>query len=578
MSSSAPQKDKQRRRHWEWMLLLLVLLMSFACVFFSTWFAVRRSPERLDSDAMAAVSQADYGAVPGEGTPFAPLNPNVAVEAATDAALLGAASSHIATADAPIAIVSLPPTPTPTAVPTWVPAPTATRPSNLATTTPQTPGNPTPTSADPLLPTGTAATDTTTPMATNAPKPTSTATSAPMPTSTPVPTRTTTNTPIPTRTATNTPIPTSTTTNTPMPTSTPIPTATSTPIPPPPTDSPEPPPPPTATHTPTPVNAPPLAVDDMATTDEDNPAAIVVVANDTDPDGNLDVSSVMTMTRPLSGTLSIEVTGGITYTPYANISGVDFFEYQVCDTGAPILCDTAVVTMTIAPVNDAPLANGDAASTYTDTAVPVAVLANDTDVDGNLDTTSVTTVTNPLNGALSMDITGVITYTPQPSFRGVDSFDYQVCDTGAPVLCDAATVTITVITTTNLALGSPTEVSSYHNSNQSGDKAVDGDVGTFWRGANGSSLPSEWIIVDLGSSVSFSQVVLKWGGFYGTSYTIQVSPDNIVWTTVFTTPVGDGGTDTITFSPTSARYVKMDSTAWNGSPWRVWLTELEVYP
>lgn len=110
-----------------------------------------------------------------------------------------------------------------------------------------------------------------------------------------------------------------------------------------------------------------------------------------------------------------------------------------------------------------------------------------------------------------------------------------------------------------------------------GDKAVDGNLTTLWRAWKQSQLPSEWITVDLGSSVSIDTVVLKWGGFYATTYTIRVSADNTNWTTVSTTTGGDGGTDTLTFSAVAARYVKMESTAWINFNERDYLIEFEIY-
>jgi hypothetical protein len=559
MSSSLGEKDRQRRRHWEWLLLLLMLPMSFACVFFSTHFAVRKSPIRLASAAMLAVNQADYGELPVEDARFAPLDPNVGAGAATDIALLYA-TPQASAASTPAAIVFLPPTPTASPTSTRAPFRAVASPTPTLTASPVASPAVVPASPSPPLPTATAT-------ATGVASPTPTATG--MPPNTPTPTAT----PQAIATATVTPTPTA------LPSSTPTPTATFTPVPLPPTDTPEPPPEPTATHTPTntptPVNAPPLAVDDSTTTDEDTPATINVLANDTDPDANMDVTSVMTLTSPLSGTLGILGTGQIIYTPHPNVNGVDVFDYQVCDTGMPIICGTAMVTVTITAVNDPPVATDDVATTSLDVPISIPVLANDTDVDGNIDVSSVTPVTNPVSGTLSIDAAGVITYTPSVGFGSTDFFGYQVCDTGDPVLCDTATVTISI---NSLALGRPTEVSSSHNSNQSGDKAIDGLADTFWRPAKDSGLASEWITVDLGSSLLISQVVLRWGNSYATSYTIQVSPDNIAWTPVFTTTSGDGGIDTITFSSTPARYVKMESTASAGDPWSGWLREIEIYP
>src|SRR5689334_4705096 len=93
-----------------------------------------------------------------------------------------------------------------------------------------------------------------------------------------------------------------------------------------------------------------------------------------------------------------------------------------------------------------------------------------------------------------------------------------------------STPTATASGGTNLALNKPVMVSSFENSSATGDKAVDGNVTTFWRNQKRSSAPSEWITVDLGSSTSLHSVGLKWNSNYATSYTLQVSPDNINWT------------------------------------------------
>jgi large repetitive protein len=196
----------------------------------------------------------------------------------------------------------------------------------------------------------------------------------------------------------------------------------------------------------TPVNDAPVANQDTATTNEDTPVVINVPANDTDPDGNLDETSVTVVTPPSNGTVTIDpVTGEVTYTPDPNFNGNDTLIYSICDTGMPVFCDTAMVIVTVTPVNDAPVANQDTATTNEDTPVVINVPANDTDPEGNLDETSVTVVTPPSNGTVTIDpITGEITYTPDPNFHGNDTLIYSICDTGMPVVCDTALVIITV--------------------------------------------------------------------------------------------------------------------------------------
>jgi hypothetical protein len=132
----------------------------------------------------------------------------------------------------------------------------------------------------------------------------------------------------------------------------------------------------------------------------------------------------------------------------------------------------------------------------------------------------------------------------------------------------------------NLAINKTVSVSSSQDSGHAGDMALDGDLTTFWktekaRGKN--KLPSEWIEVDLGSSESISRVVLEWDDNFATNYDIRISMDQSTWTTVFSTTSGDGGSDTVTFSSTPARYVRMASTNWSNGSLRNWLREFEVY-
>ncbi len=190
----------------------------------------------------------------------------------------------------------------------------------------------------------------------------------------------------------------------------------------------------------TPVNDPPVASDDTAATDEDTPVAIDVLANDSDVEGGLDPSSVTVTQTPLNGTVVVNADGSVTYSPNADFNGTDSFTYEVCDTDG--LCDTATVTVTVAAVNDPPVANDDAASTNEDTPVTVGAAANDTDVDGNLDPTTATVVAGPANGTVVSNGDGTFTYTPDTDFNGTDSLTYEICDTDGA--CDTATVTVTV--------------------------------------------------------------------------------------------------------------------------------------
>ena len=94
-------------------------------------------------------------------------------------------------------------------------------------------------------------------------------------------------------------------------------------------------------------------------------------------------------------------------------------------------------------MNDAPVAVNDSATTNEDTAVTIAVLNNDSDVDGDPLTSA--KVTDPAHGTVTHNANGTFTYTPAANENGGDSFTYKACDNGSPSLCSTVvTVSITI--------------------------------------------------------------------------------------------------------------------------------------
>jgi hypothetical protein len=78
-------------------------------------------------------------------------------------------------------------------------------------------------------------------------------------------------------------------------------------------------------------------------------------------------------------------------------------------------------------VNDAFTAPYRAKSSYT--AQVYAVLANDSDVDGNLNPASVKIVSAPnKGGSVTVKTNGTVSYTPKTTYRGIESFSYTVKD------------------------------------------------------------------------------------------------------------------------------------------------------
>ena len=275
------------------------------------------------------------------------------------------------------------------------------------------------------------------------------------------------------------------------------------------------------------VNDPPVAGDDEATTNEDTQVEIHVLDNDTDIDG--DTRSVASVIQPTNGSATITAGGNtITYAPNENFNGPDSFAYTVSDgnggtdtatvsvTVAPIndapVChrvdietnedtdasqptfcedvdedeltfeifegpsngaaeitgedlfyhpalnfngsdvftyrtydgstysEPAEAHITVTPVNDAPVAGDDAATTNEDMAATITVLSNDDDVDN--DSLTVIEVSDPPNGSATINTAdNTITYTPDDDFNGEDSFTYTISDGQS----GSASATVTVI-------------------------------------------------------------------------------------------------------------------------------------
>ncbi|MDP3642888.1 MAG: Ig-like domain-containing protein, partial [Bacteroidota bacterium] len=200
-----------------------------------------------------------------------------------------------------------------------------------------------------------------------------------------------------------------------------------------------------------PFNDAPVAKDDINTTFKDRTVSGNLLTNDSDPEGDILTVKTTAITSPVSGTVVILSNGSYTYTPKPGYTGSDSFVYEVCDNGSPTLCDQATVSIevieeTISTTNHPPVALHDAYQGSIGLPVRGSVLNNDFDVDGNLNPNSVTLVGSaPLSGSLTLNPNGTFTYVPTAGFIGQVTFDYRVCDLGAPSLCDGARVIIDIL-------------------------------------------------------------------------------------------------------------------------------------
>jgi len=204
----------------------------------------------------------------------------------------------------------------------------------------------------------------------------------------------------------------------------------------------------TVTITITAVNDAPMAVDDEYTVAENETLTITapgVLGNDSDVDG--DTLSAILVDTVSNGTLELSANGSFIYTPNEYFNGTDSFTYKAKD--AVLESDLAVVTITVTPVNDWPIANDDFYEVLTGTELvkdaAEGVLANDVLLDPD-EEVSIQILEGPQHGTLSMNDDGSFTYTPNAGYMGTDTFRYLVLSvrTINAEWSDDATVTITV--------------------------------------------------------------------------------------------------------------------------------------
>jgi hypothetical protein len=187
----------------------------------------------------------------------------------------------------------------------------------------------------------------------------------------------------------------------------------------------------------------PVAVNDTATVAEGGTATISILANDTAPTGGFDLASIVFTDLPIRGTIVKNADGTVTYTHSGNESTSDTFRYTVKGTNG-VVSNEATVSITITPVNDPPVANNDTASVVEGGSVNISVLSNDSDIEGNIDLTSVVIVSQPANGTVGVNTqTGVVNYVHNGGPSTSDSFTYNFKDSQG-VVSNVATVSITI--------------------------------------------------------------------------------------------------------------------------------------
>jgi VCBS repeat-containing protein len=215
-------------------------------------------------------------------------------------------------------------------------------------------------------------------------------------------------------------------------------------------------------------NDAPVAVNDSVTTDEDTPLnSSSVLANDIDPDAgavlsvaqvNGSVGNVGTQITLASGALlTVNANGTSSYNPngafellHGGQQALDSFTYAATDGQGGLA--TATVNVTVAGVNDAPVAVNDSYNVVAGETLTVpapGVLANDTDAEHDPLAALFKFGSDP-HGVFSLNLDGSFDYTPDAGFTGTDTFFYTA-DDGHFGLSNTGTITINVTAPINHA-------------------------------------------------------------------------------------------------------------------------------
>jgi len=229
--------------------------------------------------------------------------------------------------------------------------------------------------------------------------------------------------------------------------------------------------------------------DDMVSLDEDTSVIIDIYSNDND----VPTSGVLTFSNSTNGTIQVNDNGTPnnpsddipTYIPNSDYNGADSFTYTVCNAVGD--CSTAEVTVDVLPI--------------VDTADDVVVINEDEVIiidnwhlnDNDLPVSGTFKTTAPTNGRIVIDTKGTpddpsddtVTYTPNSSFSGRDTFVYTVCDTKNN--CSNANVTILVNKTSIVDLDSDNDgiIDSFEDLNLDSDN----DPSTNPTDSDGDGIP-----------------------------------------------------------------------------------------
>jgi uncharacterized repeat protein (TIGR01451 family) len=256
-------------------------------------------------------------------------------------------------------------------------------------------------------------------------------------------------------------------------------------------------------------NHAPTAQAVSATTTQATPVTIAL--DGSDPDGDPIVFTVTV--QPSHG--AAETQGGyVLYTPATSYSGVDTFSYTASD--GTLTSSAAVATITISP-NRPPVAVNDTLLAYTGQPLDSAVLANDSDPDGNV--LAIGSFTQPAHGTVDCPVNCI--YRSDDGYVGLDSYTYSAVDPAGA--SSTATVTVRVGLDPNLLVTAATSPTGTDLNVTLGNQAT---LNVTVRNNGTAIAPDSFVTITLSPSVTLVSATSEAGSCSGTT-TVECSVGNV---------------------------------------------------
>ena len=286
-------------------------------------------------------------------------------------------------------------------------------------------------------------------------------------------------------------------------------------------------------------NISPTAVDDSTSVSEDQSITVSVLENDSDPDD--DTLTVTSTTQPSNGAITLHSDYTITYTPVQDYNGPDSFTYTISDGNGGT--DEGLVTITVIPVNDAPIAEA-GNNTGAAEGTTVTLTGTGSDIDGN----TLTYAWSQIQGTdvtLSNPNTATVTFTA-PDVTSTETLVFQLLVSDGN-LNDTDTVSVTVSSVPTIQDDTATvpEDGTIAINVLNNDSDTDGDtitVTAITQPSNGVTVLNANYTVqytpvqDYAGTDSFTYTATDGASFSNATVTVTITPVNDA-------PIADAGTD-----------------------------------